>query len=263
MPRSPRSLQLTEAYRSRLLAIGSRVEAQARQAWPTIENLDATDWPERMAASLTQAQTQAVRLTAGYLGAFIRSETGRGTAPAIDSRKYAGQSRDGRPLVDALVSPLIGTRAALKEGRASSVALNIGLTRGLRTVGFEAVQAGRDALLDTVNEDDRIEGWQRAVAGTCAACMSLSGESAPRFEVHPGCQCVPLPTIAGVPQRIALPTGAALFALKTRAEQDASVGAEAAELIRSGQADLKDFVSHSKVETQDDFLTQAPVQDAA
>src|SRR5689334_21560980 len=122
MPRSPQSLRLTEAYRSRLVSLGKRVEAEARVAWPTIEEFDGTDWPERTARSLTRAQTEAVRLTAGYLAAFLRSESGRGTAPAIDSRKYAGVSRDGRPLTEALESPLIGTRKALKDGRGPEVA---------------------------------------------------------------------------------------------------------------------------------------------
>src|SRR5687768_12736225 len=194
VPANARSLQLTDAYRRRLLAIGERVERTARQAWPRIEDFDGTAWPDYMAAQLTRAQIEGVRLTAGYLGAFLRSETGRGTAPAIDSRQYAGKSRDGRPLSEALVSPLIGVRAALKDGKPPSAALAVGLNRATRTVKFEAVQTPRDALLATVEADERLSGWQRNVAGTCAACMALSGSSGPRFEVHPGCECVPMPT---------------------------------------------------------------------
>lgn len=195
MPANPRSLQLTDAYRRRLVQIGNGVEAEARQRWPSIETLDASDWPEQMARSLTRAQTEAVRLTAGYLGAFLRLEGSRGTVPAIDSRKYAGKSRDGRPLAEALQSPLIGVRAALKDGHSPAGALKLGLVRGTRTVSFETVQAGRDALLETVEFDDRVLGWQRSVSGTCAACMALSGTSGPRFEVHPNCACVPMPTV--------------------------------------------------------------------
>jgi hypothetical protein len=196
LPQNAKSLQLTDAYRSRLLALGDRAEREARRRWPTIEQLDGTDWPERTAAELTVAQRQAIRLTAGYLGAFIRSEGGRGTVPAIDSRRYAGLSRDGRPLTDALLSPIIGVRAKLKAGEPPDAALAFGLQRATRTVGFEAVQAARDALQDAVSDDDRLSGWERAVAGTCAACMALSGSSGPRFEVHPSCQCVPQPRIS-------------------------------------------------------------------
>lgn len=263
MPAQKRSLQLTDAYRRRLLSIGDRVERQARQAWPSIENFDGTDWPERTARLLTRAQTEAVRLTAGYLAAFLRSETGSGTVPAIDSRKYAGVSRDGRPLAEALVSPLIGVRSALKDGRGSSVALKLGLSRGLRTVRFEATQAARDALLDTIEADERFTDHQRAVAGTCAACMALSGTGGPQFEVHPGCQCVPMPVVRGVTQRVLLPTGAALFAAMAKEDQERAIGPEAAELVRSGDADLQDFVSHSSIATTDDYLTQKPVEEVA
>jgi hypothetical protein len=261
MPQNARSLQLTDAYRTRLLAIGDRAEREARRRWPTIEQLDGTDWPERTAAELTLAQRQAIRLTAGYLGAFIRSEGGRGTVPAIDSRRYAGLSRDGRPLSDALLSPIIGVRAKLKAGEPPIAALAFGLQRATRTVGFEAVQAARDALQDAVRDDDRLSGWERAVAGTCAACMALSGSSGPRFEVHPSCQCVPQPTVTGAANRFPLPTGAALFSSLPKAEQDAAVGPEAAAAVREG-ADLKDFVGHSRLQSDTpDFITQRPVED--
>src|SRR5687767_6563420 len=115
MPQSQRSLQLTEAYRRRLLAIGNRVEARARELWPRIEEFDSTPWVERMAREVTRAQTEGVRLTTGYLTAFLRSEGARGTAPAISSKQFVGLSRDGRPIAEALESPLIGVRAALKQ----------------------------------------------------------------------------------------------------------------------------------------------------
>jgi hypothetical protein len=258
-----RSLDLTDAYRTRLLHIGNGIEREARRRWPTIEQLDATDWPERLASELTLAQRQAIRLTAGYLGAYLRSETGRGTAPAIDSRQYAGLSRDGRPLNEALLSPLIGVRAKLKAGEPPNVALAYGLQRATRTVGFEATQAARDALIDAIAADERFEGFQRNVAGTCAACMALSGTSGPRFEVHPSCQCVPQPTVRGAADRFPLPTGASLFGALPRAEQDSAIGSEAAAAVREG-ADLKDFVGHSRLHSDTpDFITQAPIQEVA
>jgi hypothetical protein len=258
MPASPRSLRLTDLYRQRLLALSHRAEQTARQTWPRIEELDSTPWPNYMAGELARAQTQAVRLTAGYLGAFLRSETGRGTALAIDSRKYAGLSTDGRPLREALESPLIAVRAALKDGRVPAVALNVGLTRALRTVPFEAVQAGRDALRETIETDERFTGAQRSVAGTCAACMALSGE--PRYEVHPGCQCVFMPVVAGVAATIAIPTGAELFRSLSTRDQEKAIGAEPARLVRDGEADLKDFIDHSPQERRPDLLTQKPVE---
>jgi hypothetical protein len=141
--------------------------------------------------------------------------------------------------------------------------LNIGLDRATRMVAFEAMQTPRDAMLATVEADERFTGWKRSVSGTCAACMALSGDSAPHFEVHPNCQCVPMPEVAGAPDRFSLPTGAVLFAALTVAQQDEAVGPEAAALIREG-APLKDFVGHSRLASdQPNFITQRPAEEVA
>jgi hypothetical protein len=255
------SLQLTSAYRRRLLSLEAGVGVRARSLWPRIEDFDGTSWPEQIAALVTRAQTESVRASNGYLTALLRTNRKPGRL-TLDTRRYAGVSRDGRPIAEALESALIGTRAALKQGREPRVALSIGLSRGLRMARFETMQAARDSLLDAVQEDDRFTGWQRSVSGTCAACMALSGTTGPKFEVHPSCQCVPLPTISGV-AKVALPTGAALFAALSTQEQEAKIGADAAALVRSGEADLNDFVSHSHIETQQDFITQKPAQEVA
>lgn len=263
MAHNQRSFRLTDAYRRQLVGIGARVEAQAREHWPRIEDFDASTWPATMAAVVTRAQTQAVRLSAGYLSAYVRSERGtRGPLIKIDSATYAGVSRDGRPLAEAMRSPFIAVLGALADHRPAEEALRIGLAKGVRFTGFETIQAGRDALLDTIETDDRFKGWQRSVRGTCGACMALSGLSGPRFEVHPSCECVPAPEVRGVANRFPLPTGAALFAALSEQEQAEKVGPEAAQLIRDGHADLRDFVAHSRNESdQDDFITQKPVQD--
>lgn len=263
MPRNPRSLQLTESYRRRLLAIRERLERDTRARWPRIEDFDTSPWLVSTANATAQAQREGVRTTAGYLAALLSLELGRRVQPPrLEADRYVGLSRDGRPLNEALETALIGTRARLSVGEPPEQALSYGLNRALRMTAHEAVQTPREALLDAVEADERLGGWQRAVAGTCAACMALSGESAPHFEVHPGCQCLPLPTVRGVPERVALPTGAALFARMNAKEQEKAVGPTAAEVIREGKADLKDFVAHSPQARQDDFLTQAPVQDA-
>jgi hypothetical protein len=56
-----------------------------------------------------------------------------------------------------------------------------------------------------------------------------------------------------------LPAGVDLFDSLTTQQQDAAIGPEAAELVREGDADLKDFVAHSRQEERDDHITQRPV----
>lgn len=257
----PFSLSLTNSYRRRLLALEGRVASLTRSAWPRIEDFDSTSWPEQIGAVVTRAQTESVRATNGYLTALLRSNRKPGRI-TLDTRSYAGVSRDGRPIQEALQTALIGVRAALKDGREPSAALAIGLSRGLRMARFETVQVGRDSILDAVSEDERFTGWQRQVAGTCAACMALSGSEGPRFEVHPECQCIPLPTVKGA-AKVLLPTGAALFTALSQNDQEKAIGVEPARLVRDGEADLKDFVSHSPQAEQPDFLTQKPAQEVA
>jgi hypothetical protein len=214
-----------------------------------------------MAGVVGQAQAEAVRATGGYLSAFLRLETGRSGTVLLDSRAYAGLSRDGRPLPDAFRSPLIGTLAKLKEGADAAGALRYGLQRGQRMVSVDFDHAHRQALTDTIRSDDRFDRWERATAGTCGACMALSGAAGDEFLVHPGCLCVPQPVVSGVPDAFPLPSPAELFAAKTRAEQDEALGREAADKVRSGAVELSDLVAVSPIATAENFVTQKPVSD--
>jgi hypothetical protein len=261
MPSNPQSLRLTALYRQRLLQSRNRVERQAAARWPTIQRFDTTAWPAEMGRVVQVAQAEAVRATAAYLATFAGLELGRVQTLQLDSRLYAGRSRDGRPLHEAYVSPLIGTRWMLKQGAEPDEALAYGLERGRRMASVDFDHAHRTALLDVIDRDDRFTGWQRATSGTCGACMALSGDAGD-FKVHPGCRCVPQPVVADVPDAFPLPSPAELFAAKTKAEQDEALGPEAADKVRSGSIELSDLVATSAIATADDFITQAPVQDA-
>jgi hypothetical protein len=258
VPSNPKSLRLTGLYRERLLQARSRVEAEARARWPTIEQLDDTGWPGEMGQVVARSQLDAVRSTAAYLTAFLALETGRRRRVDIDTGMYAGRSRDGRILTDALRSPIIGVLGKLKEGWTPEQALDHGLNRALRMVSVDFDHAHRQALTDTVKVDDRFQGWQRVTRGTCGACMALSGSSGPHFEVHPGCQCVPQPVVAGVKDLFPVATAAELFRSKTKQEQDAALGPDTAEKVRSGSIELSELVAVTPLATdQPDFITQA------
>jgi hypothetical protein len=264
VPASARSFQVTNQYRRRIVAIRERVVGYAAREWPTIDEFDRTRWPERVSLVVASAQTEAVRAAAGYLTAYLSTETGRKQrAVGIDSRRYSGLSRDGRPLAEALQSPLIGVRAALKEGKPAPEALAYGLNRARRMVSVDFDHAHQSALTDTIAADERFTGWERATAGTCGACMALSGTSGPHFEVHPNCECVAAPVVSGVTAVVAIATGAQLFQRLSRDEQDARFGEDKAEALRTGSLDFEDLVQKSKLKTdQPNFITEAPL-DAA
>lgn len=260
MSASPRSLSVTAAYRERVAAVRARVVERAEREWPEIESLDGSRWPERLAQVVAAAQTEAVRAAAGYLTAYLSTETGRRQrAVNVDTRRYAGFSRDGRPLAEAFQSPVIGVRAALAAGKSPGEALAYGLQRATRMVSVDLDHAHRTALMDTIDADDRFGGWERATAGTCGACMALSGSSG-AFETHPGCNCTPQPKVRGVPNRIPLLTGAEMFERLSREEQDAQFGPDKAEALRTGAVALADLVQRSRLKTGDtDFITEKPL----
>jgi hypothetical protein len=262
MAASPRSHRITSAYRSRVFAIRDRLERQVRANWPGIE--DDFD-PRPLARLAAQAQREAVRATEGYLGAYLSSEVGRRVRPPrLNLDRYVGFSRDGRDLEEALESPFIAVRVGLKDGLPSAEALNAGLVRATRMASVDFDHAHRTALLDGIAEDERIEGWQRGVRGTCGACagdiaveVSVNLPSIP-LRVHPHCQCVTVPVVTGAPNNFPLPSGQQLFERKTPEEQDEMLGPEAAERVRSGEVSLADMVAESPQATAEDFITQAP-----
>lgn len=263
MPANRQSLQLTKAYQQRLNVSRGQVQRLASQSWPSIEAFDTSDWPQRMAQVVTQAQTQALRTTAGYLGAFLTLELGRPTSgPGIDSRSYVGKSFDGAPLAEGLQSPFIGVRKRLREGSSPAEALRYGLDRAKRQVGMDLDRAHHAALLEAIHADARFDGWQRATSGTCGACLSVSShvDHGLWFPVHPGCKCVAEPIATGVPNTFARPTGAHLFAAKSEEEQNEAVGPLAAQLLREGRIELSELVEHEELDSDTPgFITQRPV----
>ena len=210
-----------------------------------------------------QAQKASLRLTSAYLTAFVASETGKPTRNlTIDTRAYSGSTADGQPLAEGMRSPLIGYFTALKNGKTVEEATRIGIDRAKRQVGMNYDAAHRTALMETIASSDLFDGWTRAVRGTCGACAAKAGGHTDGllFQAHPGCQCVAEPSVIGVSSRYARPTGTEIFHSKTREEQDAMVGPEAAEKLRAGEITLADLAGESHLDSEaDDFLTQAPL----
>lgn len=248
MPQNQRSLRLTDAYRRRLFALRDELQRRAPDLWRE---------PEQLAAMVETAQKASLALTGAYLTAFLRSETGKVTRPIVlDTEAYSGSAADGQPLTEQMRSPLIGYLAARKKGEESPE--RVAIDRAVRQVGMNYDAAHRKALSETIKDDERFSGGTRAVRGTCGACAALSGT--PHMDVHPNCQCVEEPKVSGVTQRITRPTGTALFFAKTTEEQDAMVGPEAAEKLRTGQIAMADLIGESHLDSDaQNFLTQAPV----
>jgi len=269
MPVRERSVRLTDRYRTRVSGLADVATRHVEATWNlNPADLDASfaPWLARASAAVTGAQRQAVRATMAYLPSYIGSELGKpARVVPLDSARYVGLARDGRPIADLLTGALISVKVGLKDGRPMEEALKLGLERAKRNANFSVWTASRNSLADAMAADSRIVGYRRAVRGTCDACLGLAEEAyAPAgtpLEVHPGCVCISEGVVYGATHTNLRPTGLAIIAAMTVAEQDARFGEEKAKALRDGDIALADLASHSPMKAEDDVLTVKPLKD--
>ncbi len=264
MPATELAYRLTDSYRESVQTQIESVEASVRLLWSRIPrdrpDLDAEyDTLLRSLVPQTVAnQSTAIRASSGYLSAFLTVETGEAARVTVPTNGI-GLARDGRPLVTALRSPLILVKTELKRGQTLDRALALGEQRALLMAGLAVDEIAQQALLLGIDQGERFDGWQRAVRGTCGACLgAANGPSGGlTFRKHPHCKCVSEPRVRGTRDRYPRPTGTDLFAAMTADEQDEAVGPRVAAAIRSGETSLAALVGESPQTHGDDFLTQA------
>lgn len=269
MARTEQSLRITDAYRARLLELQRRASAATTDGWTHVDiaNLDATHsaWLQRATAMLAVLQTAGVRLTAAYFTAFLSSELQRAAAPApLDAAHYVGLSRTGKPLAEALgPTTLFTIKQAIRDGRPPEDASRAGLHQAVRLTVSEAPAPARTALADTILTDPHVVGWRRVTSGGCGACLAAAtvsyGDHEP-FQIHDNCQCSAEPIISDVPDHAPRPDGHDIFNGWSVAEQNARLGHEKAQLVRSGRVSLHDLLAVSPMAAMPDQITEAPLE---
>lgn len=264
-----RSLRVTDAYRHRQALLREHGQRTARLGWQQVELEDLDASHERFVAQTAPAlvvlQRTGARLSAGYLAAFLTSELDRAVIPhAPAEADYAGRARDGRPLHEALVPSLYTVKRAIGEGKAPAAALSEGLNRAVRVAGEEAVFAARGTLADAIHADERIIGWRRVTGGGCGACIAAATGAIQAdddvLEVHDHCQCTKEPVIADAPDRATRPSGPELFEAMSAERQDALLGTEKAELLRTGAIDFNDLIQRDPMAAIPDQITERPLE---
>ena len=271
MPANPRSLRITDLYGRRLKAVDRRVRDIAKARWGFAEgDFDAAyeAWLPVITTVVTEAQRENVRLTAGYLAAYITSETGRFTRPPrIDPGPWVGSSQNGRPFADAYRDSVVDAKVAISEGKTVEEASSIGLKTALTMVSLDTYQAARGPFHEVLPSISSVVGYRRVTNGeTCAACLGLEDGtvigSEDAFEIHPGCDCTGEPVVADLPETAIRPTGTEKFRELPREVQEESIGIRAAEAVRNGDVTLADLTQTYRTETGPDFITQRPLSDA-
>jgi hypothetical protein len=267
MPANERSLTLTDTYRDRLEQLSDRIGAYTAQRWQqtvTLDDLDASHalWLATTVAALTQAQRFGVRLTAGYLAAFLASELGGTPQPLAADDSPVGLAEDGQPVDVPLSKTLIGVLAALKDGKPPEVALAEQSHRAVRLAASATIAAPRLALAGQIASHPEIVGWRRVTHGGCGACLASAAHGYAKHErmpVHPHCHCTQEPVIADAPDRVKRPTGPEIFAAMSREKQDQTLGPDAAQAVREGRVAWPDLIAVSPMVVGPDLITQATV----
>jgi len=273
MPGNPRSLDVTDRYRTGLVGLRARTLQAVAATWGVVslDDLDQTGdrWARMAGAIVATAREQAALASTAYLAAYLTSETGRAvTAQQPDTARYAQQLDTGKSPGEGMASALVAVRVALAHQRPAAHALQAGLVRARGMASANVSQAAREQLSDAIQADDRVAGWRRATSGSpCGACLAAATGAVRADsdvpEAHTHCQCVAEPVVRGVRERAHRPTGQELFDAMTPADQDALFagrgGAEKAELIRTGQVQLRDLLDRSGMAATADQITERPL----
>lgn len=267
MPRSRRSLDITDRYRDRLNRLTAASAAHVQRQWQTIDpaDIDATHaaWLAATVLTLEQAQRAGITLTVAYLAAYLTSEQGRrAELPTVNPVGLVGVAENDAPLADPLSKTLVGTFAAMKAGKTPQEALSEQGNRAGRLAASSVAHAPREALAQQIAEHPDIVGWRRVTHGGCGACLASAAGGYSKHErmpVHPHCHCTQEPVIADVPDLAPRPTGPEVFHGMTVAQQDAALGPEAAQLVRQGRVSWPDLIARSPMEDQADYITQAVI----
>ena len=271
MAANQRSLRITDAYQARLKQVAARVSDLTAARWdlaPSDFDGSYSAWRQVAVEAVSRAQRENLRLTNGYLAAFVASETGRRIRPpVIDSEKYVGKSRDGRDLSEAWDSTVIKAKVAISKGKTVEEASDIAKAAAQQLVSLDTWHGARGPLSEGMTIMVQVTGFVRVPSGeSCGACLAAADGTVfatdDIFQIHAECDCVAEPEVEDVPQTVQRPTGAEMFNELTPAEQAARVGDGAAEAIQKGRITLSDLLGHSPMVNEPDWITQRPLADA-
>lgn len=270
MPSSLRSLRVTDRFSRQLAATSARVVGEASSRWRlAAEDFDGSyrEWLSGVVPVVAQAQGQNVRLAQGYLSAFLLSETGRRVRlPKVDAGLFVGRSRDGRALEEAWGSPPIKAKVAIGDGKSVGEASDVAKAAALHLVNVDTYHAARGPLSALMSAVSAIQGYTRVTGGNaCGACLGAADgtvfASDEVFEIHANCDCVAEPVVEGA-GRVRRESGQQIFGKLSLSEQNARLGDEAAEAVRSGLVTVGDLVGRSPMKTEPDWLVQKPLSEA-
>lgn len=190
--------QLTVAHRRQQLALRTVTLDEMQKLWPALSYDDLDGTYPALAGSVAKMVAQYRRTSAGLAAAYLRAY-----------RVASGLDGDVRIVIpqtlnleqfDGTFHPL--TVAAVKTSTAQRVAADVAmrnaLTRSSGAVARLVLDAGRQTVTRTIEQDGAATGWRRVLGGGgCDFCRQLAGRVYPRdnadFDAHGKCGCTSEP----------------------------------------------------------------------
>lgn len=184
--------QLTVLHRRQQAALRRATIAELNRLWPTLDwaDLDGTypGFAARVLQLVARNRDISTGLSATYLRAFRAASGLSGDAPIVpvvlDPVAASTSLR---------VTTVVPAKRASAQGTAPDVAMGAALTLAAGAVSRLVLSGGRDTIMRSLREDDRVRGYVRILAGNgCEFCRSLAGRhsSIPdSFHAHDGCSC--------------------------------------------------------------------------
>lgn len=271
MPANERSLKLTDVYQQRTVLLAQQTQEVVSRHVFEIDSDDVAEslkrFVRRAARSIEVGQTRARDMAAGYLRSYVGLETGEPLETADALEGNIGTTADGRAIEEVLGATEarfyvdldeVGHEEAVRRAEVSA----------RRVAQFEVHDAGVAELLHQIAVSPRVKGWRSKARGTCGGCLgkddgstSEDGNEGPRPPYHPGCHCIPEPDVDGVDETVARKTGQDRFLEMAQAEQDALIGKDAAELVRTGELGFDDLIRQDASREWRDLIVQSNTGD--
>jgi hypothetical protein len=194
--------QLTEAHRLAQRRIGLDTIARVRNTFPLLdpEAIDATfgRWLATVEPIVQRQRQVSARVAAQYLIQYRAAEIG---AEAAFTPTLAGALPTRLLRTSMLVTGPAQIRSKLSAGAPLVQVMSDAEASAAAAAMRHTVNAGRDTILDTVNNDRRAHGWQRVTsANPCSFCALLAtrgavyrSEGRGSFPSHDACLCAAQP----------------------------------------------------------------------
>ncbi len=197
------TVALTEQHRQAQLTIRQQAIRDFARLWP-LWNGDEQSFAQLAAAAvvLVRAYRQiSAAAAAAYYTAFRQAAQQQGVAtPAV-----IAAISDAQVATSMYVTGRDGLRAALKSGQLPAEARATTLVRPSGTIARHVLDAGRQTLIESVQNDKQAVGWTRITDGNpCYFCLTLAARGAvyktkqtASFQAHDHCACTVMPVYKG------------------------------------------------------------------